>query len=200
MKKSLLVTILVALAFVWGCSVNAPNTSSDVSSIDLENAATLTVELDAVQNNTKSVIEVEELDILGATIALTNSLGEGEVKTWKPGDSFVYTFQVKRTGLHTLTVVDWDKAGHTNVESVQINIRNGKNYRVKVQLGGKIYIDSLFGEIFTFDDGNTNGWVEMKRYWHLTNGTYCLDGDYMPGRSNPFDRDGTLFIEWGIVL
>ena len=58
MKKSLLVKIFVALAFVWGCSVNALNTSSDVGSIDLENAATLTVELDAGQNNTKSVIDL----------------------------------------------------------------------------------------------------------------------------------------------
>jgi len=200
----LLVKIFVALAFVWGCSVNVPNTSSnapdtssDISDINSEVAGTLTVELDVGQNNTKSVIEVEELDILGATIALTNSLGEGEVKTWKPGDPFVYTFQAKKTGLHTLTVVDWDKAGHTNVATKQIDIRNGKNYRVRVQLGGKIYIDSLFGEIFTFDDGNTNGWVEMKRYWHLTNGTYCLDGDYMPGRSNPFDRDGYSFYRMG---
>ena len=154
MKKSLLVKMLVALAFVWGCSVNAPDTSSnapdtssDISDINSEVAGTLTVELDVGQNKSKSVIEVEELDILGATIALTNSAGEGEVKTWKPGDSFVYTFQAKKTGLHTLTVVDWDKAGHTNVESVQINIRNGKNYRVKVQLGGKIYIEPVAGVI-----------------------------------------------------
>jgi hypothetical protein len=29
MKKSLLVKIFVALAFLWGCSVNVPNTSSN---------------------------------------------------------------------------------------------------------------------------------------------------------------------------
>ena len=147
MKKSLFVTILFALACLWGCAVNLPHTSSGVSDISSEGVATLTVELDAGQDNTKSVIEVEELDIIGATIALSNSLGEGEVKTWKPGDPFVFTFQVKRTGLHTLTVTDWDEAGHTNIATKQINIRNGKNYRVKVQLGGVIYIEPVEGEI-----------------------------------------------------
>ncbi len=74
---------------------------------------------------------------------MSNSYGEGEVKTWNVGDSFIFTFQAKRTGPYTLTITDWDTAGHTNVATKTINMKNGYNYRVKVRLGGVIYVETV---------------------------------------------------------
>ncbi|MGC8770681.1 MAG: hypothetical protein ACP5Q5_05470 [Brevinematia bacterium] len=187
--------LLFALAFVMvaGCSL-----SNEVGRGGLETetgVASLTIELDVGQGDastTKSVIDVEEFDVVGATIALSNSYGEGEVKTWKAGDSFVFTFQAKRTGIHTITVTDWDNGGNTNVATATINMKNGKNYRIKVRLGGVIYIGTEEEKIsFNFDDGNNNDWVETRRYWSIIDGLYCLDGGYLPGFGDSYDdRDG----------
>ena len=42
--------------------------------------------------------------------------------------------------MHTITITDWDNGGNTNVATATINMKNGKNYRIKVRLGGVIYI------------------------------------------------------------
>ncbi|MEJ5285073.1 MAG: hypothetical protein WHS77_08515 [Brevinematales bacterium] len=192
--------LLFALAFVMVASCSLSNEVGkgglETETSEIGGVASLTIELDVGQGDasTKSVISVEEFDVVGATIALSNSYGEGEVKTWKAGDSFVFTFQAKRTGMHTITVTDWDNGGNTNVATATINMKNGKNYRIKVRLGGVIYIQTVKEEeeeeekiSFNFDDGNKNGWVESRRYWSITNGLYCLDGDYV---NFYVDRDG----------
>ncbi|MCX7821255.1 MAG: membrane lipoprotein lipid attachment site-containing protein, partial [Brevinematales bacterium] len=146
MKKFLLIAL--ALVMVAGCSLSnqVGNGGLETEISEMGGVASLTVELDVGQNPqggasmTKSVIGVEEYEVIGATIALSNSVGEGEVKTWKAGDSFVFTFQAKRTGMHTITVTDWDTDGNTNVATASINMKNGRNYRIKVRLGGVIYI------------------------------------------------------------
>jgi hypothetical protein len=38
-----------------------------------------------------------------------------------------------------------------------------------------------------FKDGNDEGWTQVNRYWHVRDGRYYLDGDYMPNHQG---RDG----------
>ncbi len=191
--------LLFALAFVMvaGCSLSneVGRGGLETETSEMGGVASLTIELDVGQGDasTKSVIDVEEFDVVGATIALSNSYGEGELKTWKVGDSFVFTFQAKRTGMHTITVTDWDNGGNTNVATATINMKNGKNYRIKVRLGGVIYIglsgvprDGLVAEYLfsgnaldTSGNGNNGtvyGAVLTSDRFGTSNSAYKFDG------------------------
>ncbi len=187
---------------VFGCSLSEQVGKGGIGteSTELNGVASLKIELDVGQNlqggagKTKSIIDFEEFQIVGASIALSNSFGEGEVKTWRVGDSFVFTFQARRTGVHTLTVRDWDSAGNTNVETATINMRNGYNYRVRVRLGGKIYIgfQQEEGLVFysTFNDlcSTINPEVGPKGYTNTT-GFGFVPGKYGNSYRVPYNAD-----------
>ncbi|URA10309.1 LamG-like jellyroll fold domain-containing protein [Thermospira aquatica] len=188
----------MVLVLLGGCGLNPASDSSE-EVYDLEKA-TVVVELSTGNVSgggsgiSPSVIEVEELLIMGATIALSNSLGWGEVKSWTRGDPMVFTFQVPRKGIYTLTVTDWDTAGHTNVATAVIHVAAGSNYRIRVTLGGVIYIEGedLSGLTFysSFDDlGSTLSPLVGPRGYATTTNLSFVAGKFGNAYYAPYNVD-----------
>ncbi len=155
MKKLFCGLFLAGMFMVYSCSLTggsnsgspgSSSNSSDSSSSSSGSLSTgsLTVSLETSAQSgasgiSKSVITVTSNEIIGATITLAG--GNNQYSTnWAPGQSLTYTFQTLNLGAYTLTVTDWDNAGHTNIASTVINILSGYNYTISVLLGGQVYI------------------------------------------------------------
>jgi len=154
---------LVALGFLAavlsGCSVNSQSSSAGSGGssqvLPSNNNTSLTVKLgtgsSASSEKYGSVITVTSNQIIGATITLLNG-DNGYSTNWAPGSASSFTFQALTEGNYTLTVTDWDTAGHTNTAEAAINIEYGYNYSITVQLGGVVYINLEATYIVSFDN------------------------------------------------
>ena len=125
-----------------GCSVVKAN--SKEQNLETYGAASLTVNLNGSIDSTGksgSVITVASNQVIGAAITL-NGPDYSCTSNWSSGQAFAFIFQAMSTGSYTLTVTCWDTDGHTNTSSAVINVQNGYDYSVSVQLGGDVYINT----------------------------------------------------------
>ncbi len=201
--RSCLFCSFMVLLFA-GCSLNLSSTGASSGSKQqvspTQDGASLTINLlgsDSVKS--KSVINVQSNQIIGATLSLVGGYNSYNTN-WVPGQAYSYVFQALSTAAYTLTITDWDNAGHTNTANAVINIQNGYNYSINVQLGGQIYINpvsnvpisNLIAEYVL--SGNANDYSGYVNNGVLNNITFVSDRFGNPNSAAHFTGNVNSYI------
>lgn len=167
MKKSLVIVAFLCLIGLAGCSISGLKPfggSGDVGG-DMGGLVTLSIE---IEEPVRGTIDIDPLAIVSANFRITDSAAGVQTTNWIPGAATLIRFNPIPSGSTTLRLIDVDASGFAVTNTKIQSFTSGYNYRIRVSLGGAIYLietnyaGSLawrYNMIYSESHADTNVWA-----------------------------------------